>query len=111
MNKKTRRNALVGQGKPGPGRPPGVPNKLTSTVKMMVLGALERLGGEAYLQRMAKKHPQAFMTLLGKIIPTQVVGDMSYRYVAEIPPPETDADEWLKKYSPKPTHQAPATRQ
>ena len=111
MNKKTRKNARIGHGKPGPGRPPGVPNKLTSTVKMMVLGALERMGGEAYLQRMAKKHPQAFMTLLGKIIPTQVVGDMSYRYVAEIPPPETDADEWLKKYSPKPTHQAPATRQ
>jgi hypothetical protein len=51
------------------------------------------------------------MTLLGKILPTQVVGDMSYRYVAEMPPPETDPEEWLKKYSPKPTHEAPTTRQ
>ena len=97
--------------RPGSGRKAGVPNKLTATVKMMLLDALQKKGGVRYLMKMADKHPQSFMTLLGKIIPTQVVGDMSYRYVAEIPPPETDADEWLKKYSPKPTHQAPATRQ
>jgi hypothetical protein len=61
----------------------GTPNKLTGTVKMMVLGALEKLGGRStWLVKQAKKHPQAFMTLLGKIIPTQVVGDMSYRFVA-----------------------------
>jgi hypothetical protein len=93
------------------GRQPGTPNKLTSTVKMMVLGTLEKLGGEVYLQRMAKKHPQAFFTLLGKIIPTQVVGDMSYRYVARMPPPEGDPEKWLQRYAPKPTHQAPATKQ
>jgi hypothetical protein len=74
---------------------------------MMLLEALEKEGGVKYLRRQAKKHPQAFMTLLGKIIPTQVVGDMSYRYVAEMPPPETDPEEWLKRYSPKPTHAAP----
>lgn len=112
MNKKTPKNPKrVGEGKPGPGRPPGSQNKLTSTVKMMVLEALEKKGGAKYLQRMADKHPQAFMTLLGKIIPTQVVGDMSYRYVAEMPPPEEDPQEWLKKYSPKPTHPAPAAKQ
>lgn len=93
------------------GRQKGTPNKLTATVKMMLLEALEKEGGVRYLRRQAKKHPQAFMTLLGKIIPTQVVGDMSYRYVAEMPPPETDPDEWLKRYSPKPTHPAPTTRQ
>jgi hypothetical protein len=97
--------------RPGSGRKPGVPNKLTATVKMMLLEALEKEGGVKYLRRQAKKNPHAFMTLLGKIIPTQVVGDMSYRYVAEMPPPETDPEEWLKRYSPKPTHAAPTTRQ
>lgn len=93
------------------GREAGTPNKLTSTVKMMVLAALDKKGGQRWLERQMDKYPQAFMTLLGKILPTQVVGDMSYRYVAEMPPPETDPEEWLKKYSPKPTHTAPATKQ
>jgi hypothetical protein len=47
---------------PGSGRKRGTPNKLTATVKMMVMGALEKLGGEKYLIQQAKKHPQAFMT-------------------------------------------------
>jgi hypothetical protein len=45
-------------------------------------------------------------------MPTQVVGDVTHRYVAELPPPENDPQEWLKKYSPKPTtHSAPTTKQ
>lgn len=93
------------------GREAGTPNKLTSTVKMMVLGALTKLGGEKWLERMARKHPQAFMQMLRQVMPTQVVGDVNCRFVAEMPPPETDPNEWLKKYSPKQTHQAPATKQ
>lgn len=85
------------------GRTKGTPNKLTSTVKMMILGALDSKGGQKWLEKQMDKYPQAFMTLLGKIIPTQVVGDMSYRYVARIPPPEHDPEEWLKKYAPPPT--------
>ena len=111
VNKKTPRKPRVGDGSPGPGRPPGTPNKITSTVKMMLMEALERKGGVRYLMKMADKHPQAFCTLLGKIIPQQVVGDVSHRFVAEMPPPETDPEVWLKKYSPKPTHEAPETRQ
>lgn len=93
------------------GREKGTPNKVTSTVKMMVLAALDKVGGEAYLAKLAKSHPQAFATLLGKVMPTQVVGDVSYRYVAEMPPPEEDAEEWLKRYAPKQTHPTPATKQ
>jgi hypothetical protein len=111
VNKKTHKNTRIGAGRAGPGRPPGAPNKLTATVKMMVLGALQQLGGIAYLKRQAKKHPQAFMTLLGKIIPTQVVGDMSYRFVARMPKPEGNTDEWLKTYAPTGTHPAHPTKQ
>lgn len=94
------------------GRQAGTPNKITATVKMMVLTALDKVGGEKYLAKLAKTHPQAFATLLGKVMPTQVVGDVNYRYVAEMPPPEGDPEEWLKKYSPKqPTHPASTTRQ
>lgn len=112
VNKKTHKKPpRVGDGKPGPGRPPGSQNKLTATVKMLVLSTLEDLGGKRWLKKLAKDHPQVFAQLLAKIMPTQVVGDVSHRFVAEIPPPETDAQEWLNRYSPKPTHQAPATKQ
>lgn len=111
MDKKTTKNAArIGAGKPGPGRPKGAQNKVTATVKMMVLGALEKLGGEKWLVKQAKEHPQAFMQMLRQVMPTQVVGDVNHRYVAEMPPPESDPEEWLKKYAPT-THQAPATRQ
>jgi hypothetical protein len=93
------------------GRKEGTPNVLTSTVKMMVLGALAKLGGETWLMKQARKHPQAFMQMLRHIIPTQVVGDMSYRYVARIPAPEENTDEWLTKYAPPPTHPAPPAKQ
>jgi hypothetical protein len=93
------------------GRTAGTPNKLTSTVKMMVLGALDALGGQKWLVKQAKAHPQAFMQMLKQIIPTQVVGDMSYRFVARMPKPEGDTDEWLKTYAPKPTHPAHPTKQ
>lgn len=112
MNKKTpQKPARVGDGTPGPGRPKGSQNKITATVKMMVLGALDKLGGEKWLVKQAKKHPQAFMQMLRQVMPTQVVGDVNYRYVAEMPPPESDPEEWLRKYSPTQTHQAPATKQ
>lgn len=95
----------------GAGRKPGSPNKIAATVKMMVLTALDKVGGITYLKKQAKDNPQAFMTLLGKIMPTQVVGDVSYRYVARIPAPEGDPKAWLKKYAPQQTHPAPATKQ
>ena len=109
MNKKTPKNPdKVGEGKPGPGRPPGSQNKITATVKMMVLGALDKLGGEEWLVRMAKKHPQAFMQMLRQVMPTQVVGDVTHRYVARVPQPAENAEEWLKQF--KPTPQSDATK-
>jgi hypothetical protein len=97
-----------GNFKPGnPGRKAGTPNKLTSTVKMLVMGALEAKGGQAWLEKQMEKHPVAFMALLSRIIPTQIIGDLSYRYVARIPPPEKDSQAWLKHYAPQPTQQLP----
>lgn len=87
--------------RPGSGRKPGSPNKLTGTVKMMILAALEKVGGERYLVKQAKDNPHAFLTLLGKIMPTQVVGDVNHRYVARVPTPEKNSEQWLKSYAPQ----------
>lgn len=54
------------------GRQKGTPNKLTRTVKQAVELAFEKVGGAEYLAKMAVEQPTAFMTLLGKVLPTQV---------------------------------------
>jgi len=59
----------------GIGRQKGLPNKITRQLKDMILGALDKAGGEQYLARQAEDNPSAFLTLVGKILPLQVQGD------------------------------------
>jgi hypothetical protein len=66
-----------GGSRAGAGRPKGVPNKLTRTVKEAIEAAFEGVGGAQYLMEQAQQNPQAFMTLLGKIIPAQVQADLT----------------------------------
>lgn len=70
---KTRR----GGPRAGAGRPKGVPNKITASIKAAIEAAFQGVGGHAYLMRQAEENPQAFMTLLGKIIPAQVQADLT----------------------------------
>ena len=59
----------------GGGRPKGVPNKTTIAVKEAILAALDQAGGVGYLVEQADKNPTAFMGLVGKVLPLQVIGD------------------------------------
>ncbi len=52
----------------------GIPNKVTTELRTMILNALDSAGGEAYLVTQAKKNPRAFLALLGKVLPMQVTG-------------------------------------
>lgn len=65
----------TGGPRPGAGRKPGVPNKISGDVKAMILGALEEKGGKDYLVEQADKNPTAFLTLVGKVLPMTVAGD------------------------------------
>lgn len=56
------------------GRVKGTPNKVTATLKDMILQALDKQGGAEYLYRQADQNPAAFMTLVGKVLPMQVTG-------------------------------------
>ena len=67
----------IGKGKPGPGRKKGIPNKLTRTIKESIEAAFAKVGGPDYLAKQAIDNPTAFMTLLGKVIPTQIAGDLT----------------------------------
>ena len=67
------------------GRKKGTPNKTTGLLKDAILRAAEGAGGPAtenspgglvgYLQRHARETPQAFIGLLGKVLPLQVTGE------------------------------------
>lgn len=60
------------------GRKKGTPNKRTALLKDAILEAAQNAGGEAgivgYLTMQAIENPGPFMTLLGKVLPTQVEG-------------------------------------
>ena len=67
---------MAGKGgyRPGAGRKKGIPNKLHASVKEAIEAAFTKAGGPDYLARQAVENPQAFMTLLGKLLPTQLTG-------------------------------------
>ena len=59
--------------KPGnAGRPKGAVNHLTRDVREMISGALDDAGGRKYLAARAKDTPQAFLALLGKVVPKEI---------------------------------------
>jgi len=63
----------------GKGRKKGVPNKTTAALKDMILNALDTAGGEQYLATQAEENPTAFLTLVGKVLPLQVAGEMDHK--------------------------------
>lgn len=67
---------MAGKGRPKTGgRQKGTTNKLTADVKAMVLEALDQAGGVSYLLTQAQSNPNAFLTLVGKVLPMTVAGD------------------------------------
>jgi hypothetical protein len=56
--------------KPRGGSRKGCPNKVTKTLKEMILSALDGAGGELYLQRQAEENPGPFLALIGKVLPS-----------------------------------------
>ncbi|NBW51501.1 MAG: hypothetical protein EB060_12035 [Proteobacteria bacterium] len=76
----------------GKGRPKGVPNKATGALKEMILGALSKVGGEEYLVRQAEENPTAFLSLIAKVLPTELKssdpGGFLVRVVTGVPPEE-----------------------
>ena len=59
------------------GRKKGTPNKITALLKDEILEAAasaHKDGRVGYLRQQAIENPVAFMTLLGKVLPTQVEG-------------------------------------
>lgn len=76
----------------GQGRPAGVPNKITADLKGMILGALhaKKGGGQKYLERQADANPAAFLTLVGKVLPTTLSNDPDHPFGLIAVPPKDE---------------------
>ncbi len=83
--------------RPGAGRPAGVPNKLSAGIKDAINNAFVAVGGERYLEKVARENPAVFCGLLGKILPTElanadggplVVQLLSFAESKNDPPPQ-----------------------
>ena len=75
VEKSTEAESFVKGGAPGPGRPKGVANKATRTIRDAVMTAFEEVGGPEYLVRLAngtQSDRAAFTSLLNKVLPTQI---------------------------------------
>ena len=56
----------------GPGRPKGIPNKTTQSVKEAIERAFDKLGGTDYLVHVGQSDPRTFCALLSKLLPTKL---------------------------------------
>lgn len=73
-------------GNRGKGRPKGSVNKVTRLLKEDILDAAEAAhpeGRVGYLREQARENPTAFLTLLGKVLPTQLEGGVSLTVTLE----------------------------
>jgi hypothetical protein len=59
----------------------------------MILGALDKVGGEDYLARQAIENPGPFMGLIGKVLPTTLVGEGTQPIAIRIERVIVDADQ------------------
>lgn len=66
---------MAGGKRAGAGRKKGTPNKINGELKEMIIGALDQAGGVSYLLAQAHDNPNAFLTLVGKVLPMTVAGD------------------------------------
>ena len=80
-----------GGARPGAGRPKGSPNRLSASLKEMILQSLDDVGGREYLARLAIENSSAYSSLIGKVLPTTLAASESsggagveLRFVREI---------------------------
>jgi hypothetical protein len=70
INRKPDGRFKNGGPRPGAGRPPGSQNKISLSLKQMILHALDEAGGVNYLKQLAIENSSAFASLVGKVLPT-----------------------------------------
>lgn len=81
----------------GAGRKPGVPNKITLSVKEAVLETFQNLGGVKHMTKWAKDNPSDFYRIAAKLIPQQIEADVTQTHKVVSAEP-LNSDEWEQRY-------------
>lgn len=66
-----KKTAGIGRGTPGPGRPPGMPNKTTKAIKEAFIEAFDKIGGVPALVAWGEENQTEFYKLAARLIPTE----------------------------------------
>lgn len=69
-----------------PGKPKGATNKINREIKEMIREALDGAGGVNYLIAKANSHPAAFLSLVGRVLPLQVTGELKHEHSGSLQP-------------------------
>jgi len=88
--------------KGNPGKPKGTKNKITREIKSILEEVIDGEGVEG-LRQLARDNPAAFWNLAGKLLPartelTGADGGPINIQGAEVPPPASTLDEWMKQH-------------
>ena len=75
MSEKQSNNSNRGGKRNGAGRKPGVPNKLSATVKDNIIEVFDRIGGVENMAVWALENQTQFFNLYAKLLPLQVTGE------------------------------------
>ena len=84
LNKQVENEKRIGEGRPGPGRPKGSKNRTTLQLRELVLKALDMVGGEQYLARLAVENSSAYASLLGKVLGNAHASDLDGRETVKV---------------------------
>ncbi len=75
MSEKQSKNSNRGGKREGAGRPSGVPNKLSATVKDNIIDVFDSIGGVETMAVWANENKTQFFNLYAKLLPLQVTGE------------------------------------
>ena len=74
------------------GRPKGAVSVMSHDLRAMVLKALTMVGGVEFLAQQAERNPVAILSLLARLIPREIVADVTHHQSAEDVPDAVLAD-------------------
>lgn len=87
-------------------RPVGSTNRQSKAIKDMIKAALDRAGGEEYFFRQSTENPTAFMSLIAKVIPAEIIADVKHQFeplvIRSLESIERDKQPILIEQSPQP---------
>ncbi len=67
---------MAGGVKPGPGRPRGARNRITTEIKAQIMEAYELLGGTENFAAWAREHQTEFYRIYANLAPKEVTADI-----------------------------------